>query len=123
VDAVSRNAGIVWLNHEDIAQLIDLPEGQVVRTVAADWQRMAVGVVIEGEGLPDCAEGSYPETVPTGPYVDLTLRQKIRALLDRYDEARDGDGADDMAAMLEMVLTRELDPRIDMPEDLKAVIG
>jgi hypothetical protein len=115
---VSRNAGIVWLNHEDLAQLLDLPEGQVVRTVAADWQRMAVGVAIEGEGLPDCEPGAYPTTVATGPYVDLTLRQKVRALLDRYSPERDGSDAADFANMLEQVLTRELDPRIDMPEEL-----
>ena len=114
-----RNAGIVWLNHEDIAQLLDLPEGQRVATVAADWQRMAVGVVIEGEGLPDCDPACYPDTVPTGPYVDLTLRQKVRALLDRYSEERDGPDAADFMEMLEKVLTREIDPRIDLPEELK----
>jgi hypothetical protein len=116
---VKRNAGVVWLNHEDIAQLLELPEGQRVVTVDASWTRMAVGVVIEGEGLPDREPGAEVATVPTGPYVDLTLRQKVRALLDRYDVGRDGNLAADLAAMLEKVLTRELDPRIDLPEELR----
>lgn len=113
------NRGIIWIGHETIAQLLELPEGQRVITVAADWQRMSIGVAVEGEGLPDVDESAESPTVPLGPYVDLSLREKVRALLDRYWDERDGPDSGDFAAKLEQVLTRELDPRIDMPEELK----
>lgn len=114
-----RNRGVVWVSHEDVAQLLDLPEGQHVGTIAADWTRMAIGVVIFGEGLPDVAEAAEAPTVPTGPYVDLRIRQKLRALLDRWELDRDGTAAEDVLQALEKVLTRELDPLVDMPEELR----
>lgn len=111
--------GIVWITHEDLRQLLYLPENQWVATVAADWQRMAVGVVVAGPGLPECAPGAEPMTVDTDPYVDLQLRAKVQALVNRYVTQRDGPDSDDVLELLGKVLAREFNPLVDMPEELR----
>jgi hypothetical protein len=118
----ATNRGIVWLTHYEISQLLDLPPGQQVWTVAADWQRMAIGVIVAGEGLPDVAPGAEAPSVPLAPYVDLQLRAKVRALLDRWQMDRDGNTAADMAQAIEKVLTREMNPLVDMAGDALGVI-
>lgn len=114
-----NHRGIVWITHDTLHRLLYLPEDQWVTTVAADWQRMAVGVVVAGPSLPECAPGAEPMTVDTDPYVDLQLRAKVRALLDRYSEERDGPDAADLHSMLERVLSGQFNPLVDMPEELR----
>jgi hypothetical protein len=114
-----RNRGVVWITHEDVAQLLDLPEGQWVHAIDASWVMMAIGVCVAGKDLPSVEPGTEAPTIPTGPYVDLRLRQKLRALLDRWELDRDGTAAEDVLQALEKTLTRELDPLVDMPEELR----
>lgn len=111
--------GIVWITHEDLRQLLYLPEDQWVATVAADWQRMAVGVVVAGPGLPDCAPGAQPATIDTDAYVDLRLRDKVQALINRYDAERDGSDHQHVLYRLGRVLAQEFNPLVDMPEELR----
>jgi hypothetical protein len=108
-----RRAGVVWLGHTTIAKLLRLPEGQRVGAIHADWLRLGIGVTVEGDGLPEVAEMSEPVRLDPSGYVDLDLRAKIEALVQRA-EMLDAD-----AEMVRQVLAGKLDPRVDMPEELR----
>jgi hypothetical protein len=113
-----RRAGVVWLGHETIAGLLRLTEGQVVRSINADWLRCGIGVEITGADLPEVPEAELPPSIQPAGYVDLELRPKIEALLQRYYDVRDGPDSSDVLALIKRTLAGEYDPRIDMPEEL-----
>lgn len=113
-----RRAAVVWLGHEMMARVLRLPDGQRVTGIHEDWLRLGLGVVIEGDDLPEVAEDSYPTSVRPDGYVDLELRPKLEALLQRYYDERDGMDSADVLNVVRRVLAGEYDPRIEMPEEL-----
>src|SRR3982750_3313064 len=101
-----------------IAGLLRLPEGQRVSSIYADWLRLGIGVDVEGGDLPEVAGAEHPGSVHPAGDVDLELRAKFEALVQRYDDAYHGPDAVDFRAKVREVLTGTLDPRVDMPEEL-----
>lgn len=111
--------GIVWIGHESLATLLRLRAGEYVHAVDTDWLRMAVGVCIAGPDLPDVSEGEYPPSLELNEYVDLNLRAKLLALVERWNMEPDPGqvGGDDAVALLNvirMTLAGDFDPRIEM---------
>jgi hypothetical protein len=113
-----RRAAIVWLGAGLLRQLLRLPEGQHVVSVHADWLRLGVAITIEGDDLAEVADLHEPPSIDPAGYVDLELRPKFEALAQRYHAGRDDPAAREAMRMVRQVLSGELDPRIDMPEDL-----
>lgn len=113
-----RRAAIVWFGHETIARLLRLPEGQRVVGLHADWLRLGVGAVIQGDDLPEVPDDEMPGLIQPDGYVDFELRPKLEALLQRYYDERDGMDPADVLNVVRRVLAGEYDPRIEMPEEL-----
>lgn len=111
---------MVWLGYQTLAGLLRLPEGQRVSSIHADWLRLGIGVVVEGGDLPEVAENEYPGSVPPAGYVDLELRAKLEAFVQRYHPERTM-GLEELAIMsrLRDILVGTLDPQVDMSEELK----
>jgi len=66
-----RNRGIVRLDEEILAQLIDLTADQRVIGLRENQMMLSIDVHVEGEGLPACAPGSIPEVINTKEYVTV----------------------------------------------------
>lgn len=72
----ARRRGVYVLGDGTIARALRLPAGQHIMAIATDFERMAVLVQAEGEGLPEVTEGCYAPTVggagwgmtPPGPH-------------------------------------------------------
>lgn len=106
---------VVYIDHEALASLLRLGDGQYVVGVNADWGRMAVGVTVAGPEFEDVDPGTWPPTAPLNDYVDLNLRAKLAALCNRWDGFRDGETSADVLDVLADVLHGTFDPRIEMP--------
>jgi hypothetical protein len=52
-----RNRGIYVIGDGELARLLRLPAGQHVVAVSTSWERLAVLIMVEGEGLPVVTEG------------------------------------------------------------------
>lgn len=63
---MSYKRAIVYINQQEIASLLKLPEGLHVLGVSSDFVRMSIAVMIEGESLPLSPEGVViPEYMET----------------------------------------------------------
>lgn len=113
-----RRAAVVWLGYEKIAGLLRLPEGQTVRSINADWLRCGIGVEVTGEDLPEVPEAELPTSIQPDGYLDLDLRPKLEALVQRYFDERDGIDAWAVLTLIKKTLAGEYDPRIELPEEL-----
>lgn len=109
------NRAVVWLHEETLAGVLRLRGDQRVISVVTEPVRLSIGVVIEGPGLPECEPACYPYSLPPDDYVDLSLRAKLEALLERYDERRHGFDAPDFEGFVREILAGRFDPRTDMP--------
>lgn len=111
---------MVWLGHETIARLLRLPAGQKVGSIHADWLRLGIGVVVEGGDLPEVPEGEYPGSVHPAGYIDLELRAKFEALVQRWHPNVEMTMEEVMLLRsIREVLAGTLDPRVDMTEELR----
>ena len=113
-----RRAAIVWLGAGLLRQLLRLPEGQHVVSVHDDWLRLGVAITIEGDDLAEVPDLEHPPSIDPAGYVDLELRPKFEALAQRYRSDRDDPVAREAMRLVRQVLSGDLDPRVDMPEDL-----
>jgi hypothetical protein len=107
-----RHCGVVWLDGRAVEAMLRLPAGQRVVSIHADWLRYGIGLMIEGEGLPECAPEHEPVRVDPQGYVDLHLVDKVRALAERWTAAGTDDG---LHALLIATLTGRYDPRVELP--------
>jgi hypothetical protein len=65
-----RRVAVIRIGAEDIARMIQAPEGCVVTGVRDDWPSDGVVVRLEGPALPTCAPGAYPcQVLPELAYV------------------------------------------------------
>jgi hypothetical protein len=114
---VAMNRGIIWLTEEDLADLLYIPGSLRIVGFVAKPERGCMGVILDGEGLPSVARRAEAPTLPLSPYVDLDLRPKLAALIERYngEDERYGPGAGDFAECVLRILSGDLDPRTDMP--------
>jgi hypothetical protein len=75
----NRNKAIVMLDEQVLAAMFKLPDGIRVVSVRADWERNAIQVMLEGEGLPEVAPGCVPPTLCDGEVeLDEDGRPRIR---------------------------------------------
>lgn len=56
-DPLFRKLGIYALGDDELAHHLNLPAGQRVLSVSADWACLAVLLMVEGEGLPHVPSG------------------------------------------------------------------
>lgn len=64
--APSRHRGVYVLGDETIARALRLPAGQHIMGIGTDFERLAILINAEGEGLPEVAEGMHAPTVGGG---------------------------------------------------------
>lgn len=116
---MSRRA-VVWLGADMLTRLLRLPNGQHVTGVHADWLRCGVGISVEGGDLAEVGEAfNSPSLQPDG-YVDLDLRAKLEAFVQRYHPERElGDDETAILRMIRETLAGTFDPRVDMSEELR----
>lgn len=105
--------------------MLRLPEGQKVSSIHADWLRLGIGVVVVGKGLPEVPDSEPPPNLyeRTEDYVDLELRPKVDALIQRFDTSEADAGLAKFGDMLLGVLAGTFDPRIELPERLLPPVG
>lgn len=115
-----KRRGVVLITEEDIAAMLHVGEGQRVIGVRDDWARMGIQVMIEGPGLPECAEGTCAVTVSPSLFYDPALRLKIQALIDRWDH-KAGRRPMDVTDRLIEILAGDFDPRWETAPELKEV--
>jgi hypothetical protein len=53
-----RNRGVYVIGDGELARLLRLPPGQQVVAVSTSWERLAVLIMVEGDGLPAVVEGT-----------------------------------------------------------------
>jgi hypothetical protein len=91
-----RRRGVIQLHDEILGQLLPLPQGQRIIGFHTDLLRLSINVLIEGDGLPECAPGCEPCAVNGEPYWSRAsrwalrgrdLEDRVRALLDHPDAA------------------------------------
>lgn len=73
-----RRVGILAVTEEDLCNLARVEPGQRITGLMTDPMRQAVLIRVEGDGLPVCDQGVYPE------FVDA-LRYRPPALVERVD--------------------------------------
>jgi len=56
--AEERRRAIIYINEQEIASLLRLPDDVRVMAVASDFPRMAIGVIIEGDSLAPTEPGT-----------------------------------------------------------------
>jgi hypothetical protein len=64
----SRRRGVYVIGDATLARAMRLPEGQHVIAVSVDFERLAVLVKVEGEGLPEVGEGEHAPTIRTASW-------------------------------------------------------
>jgi hypothetical protein len=63
-----RRRGVYVIGDATLARAMRLPEGQHVIAVSVDFERLAVLVKVEGEGLPEVGEGEHARTIRTAAW-------------------------------------------------------
>lgn len=122
----TRRRGVFRLNDEILHNLIDLPEGQRIIGFREDSLRLSIDVCVEGEGLPECAPGTQPETINAEPYTARFSRWAFRGrdleeMVRLLAEELSGNVGDASAygADLLRILDGTYDPRLN--ESVKVV--
>ena len=59
-DVERPGRAVVRLGEDTVARLLCLPEGRRVVGGGADWERLAISVLVDGAGLPPRVEGAVP---------------------------------------------------------------
>jgi hypothetical protein len=63
-----RHRGVYVIGDATLARAMRLPPGQYVTAVSVDFERLAVLVQAEGEGLPEVGEGEHARTIRTAAW-------------------------------------------------------
>lgn len=85
----ARRRGVVLIDEIELARSLRLPEGQRILGFQPDHLRASIAVLVEGDGLPECAPGTEPPRINAAdpwyspaPTPDLTAGQRHQAVLD-----------------------------------------
>lgn len=115
-----RRRGIVRLDENLLARLIDLPDGQRIIGFRDDPMRLCIEVGVEGDGLPECPLNAEPQVVDAEPYTvrfsrwamrGRDLEEMIEAVADLYAVEGGLDAEVDVASDLRAILAGQYDPR------------
>lgn len=82
VPVTSHHRGVVYIDEEELARLLRLPDGQAVLGLRDDFTRQAIAVLVEGPGLPEVPVGTDAPEVHTerrhrGRLVYLDARESV----------------------------------------------